>query len=93
MRNEFERQEFWKSSKKNVSDENYYAEYKITLRVDKNQQITFKVDKTNNFPKWEFVSDEDIVKSENDIDLKTKISNVIDLFIQDRDNLLKQTKN
>ncbi len=92
MRNEFERREFWKSSKKTVSDENYYAEYKITLRVDQNQQITFKVDKTNNFPKWEFVSDEDIVKSENDIDLKTKISNVIDLFIQDKDKLLNQVE-
>jgi len=93
MRNEFERQEFWNSSKKSVSDENYYVEYKITLRVDQNQQTTFKVDKINNFPKWEFLSDEDEIKSENDSDLKTKISNVIDLFIQDRDKLLKQAKN
>ena len=92
MRNEFERQEFWNSPKKNVANENYYAEYKITLRVDQNQQTTFKVDKINNFPKWEFLSDEDEIKSENDSDLKTKISNVIDLFIQDKDKLLGQVE-
>ncbi len=93
MRNEFERQEFWNSPKKNVSNENYYAEYKITLRVDQTHQTTFKVDKINNFPKWEFVSDEDEIKSENDSDLKTKILNVIDLFVQDKDKLLKQVEN
>ena len=92
MRNEFERQEFWNSPKKSVSNENYYAEYKITLRVDQNQQTTLKVDKINNFPKWEFVSDEDEIKSQNDSDLKTKISNVIDLFIQDKDKLLGQVE-
>ena len=92
MINEFERQEFWDSHKKSESNKNYYTEYKITLRVDQNQQTTFKVDKINNFPKLGFVSDEDVVKSENDSDLKTKISNVIDLFIQDKDKLLNQVE-
>ena len=92
MINEFERQEFWDSHKKSEPNKNYYTEYKITLRVDQNQQTTFKVDKINNLPKLGYVSNEDVVKSENDSDLKMKISNVIDLFIQDKDKLLNQVE-